>query len=138
MQQIEQFMEEKMNNIISLIGRILLTLIFLLSGFQKIPNFSGTKQYMSAAGMPLVDLFLVAAIIIEIVGAILIMIGFKTKWAALVLIIFMIPTTLIFHTNFSEKIQMIMFLKNLSMIGGLLMIAAFGGGDWSLDARKKK
>ncbi|MDZ7358867.1 MAG: DoxX family protein, partial [candidate division KSB1 bacterium] len=71
-----------MKNAIIFVGRILLTLIFFLSGIQKIPNFNGTKQYMAAAGMPLTDLFLVAAIIIEIVGAILIFIGFKTKWAA--------------------------------------------------------
>ncbi len=127
-----------MKNIIELVGRILLSLIFLVSGINKIPNFSGTKQYMAAMGMPLTDLFLVAAIIIEIVGAIFIMIGFKTKWAALVLIIFMIPTTLIFHTNFADQIQMIMFMKNLSMLGGLLLVAAYGAGDWSLDGRSKK
>lgn len=127
-----------MKNAIILIGRFLLTLIFLLSGIQKIPNFSGTKQYMAAAGMPLTDLFLVAAIIIEIVGAILIMIGFKTKWAALALIIFMIPATLIFHTNFADQIQMIMFMKNLSMLGGLLLLAAYGAGNWSLDGQMKK
>lgn len=127
-----------MKNAIIFVGRILLTLIFLLSGIQKIPNFNGTKQYMAAAGMPLTDLFLVAAIIIEIVGAILIFIGFKTKWAALALIIFMIPVTLIFHTNFADQIQMIMFMKNLSMLGGLLLLAAYGAGNWSLDGKMKK
>lgn len=127
-----------MEKVLALLGRLLLTVLFLFSGVMKIPNFSGTQQYMAAAGMPLTALFLVAAIIIEIVGAALIMIGFKTKWAALALFVFMIPTTLIFHTNLADQIQMIMFMKNLSIMGGLLLVAAYGAGDWSLDAKGKK
>lgn len=127
-----------MEKVLALLGRLLLAVLFLLSGVMKIPNFSGTQQYMAAAGMPLTALFLVAAIIIEIVAAVLIMIGFKTKWAALALFVFMIPTTLIFHTNFADQIQMIMFMKNLSIMGGLLLVAAYGAGDWSLDAKRKK
>lgn len=127
-----------MEKVLALLGRLLLTVLFLLSGVMKIPNFSATQQYMAAAGMPLTALFLVAAIIIETVAAVLIMIGFKTKWAALALFVFMIPTTLIFHTNFADQTQMIMFMKNLSIMGGLLLIAAYGAGDWSLDAKGKK
>lgn len=126
-----------MNNIVPLIGRIFLTFLFLWSGINKIPNFSGTQQYMEMNGMPLTALFLVAAIVIEILGALFIMFGFKTKWAALVLIVFMIPTTLIFHTNFADQMQVIQFMKNLSVIGGLLMVMAYGAGTISLDAKGK-
>ena len=124
-----------MRAIIPLIGRILLSAIFLMSGLNKIFNFAGTQQYMDSAGMPLTNFFLIGAILLEIFGGLSILLGYQAKWGAWALVIFMIPTTLIFHTNFSDQIQMIMFMKNLAIIGGLLMVANFGSGQLSLDKR---
>ncbi len=127
-----------MNCIIPLVGRILLSAIFLMSGIGKIFDFSGTQQYMVAAGMPSTEVFLSAAIAFEILGALLIIVGYKARVGAILLILFLVPATVIFHTNFSDKTQMIMFMKNLSILGGLLLIAGFGAGSISLDARCMK
>jgi putative oxidoreductase len=126
-------MNEKLQGYIALLGRILLVLIFVMSGFSKISNPQATQQYMAAMGMPMTGLFLIGAIFLELVGAASLLLGYWTRLGATLLIIFMIPTTLIFHTNFSDQIQLIMFMKNLSMIGGLLVVLAFGPGKLSLD-----
>lgn len=125
-----------------LISRVFLSHIFILSGLNKIGGFAGTKQYMmgyapfNAMAEPLVSLFAVGAIFLEVVGGILLLLGFKTKIGAIMLIIFLIPTTLIFHTEFSERIQMIMFMKNLAILGGILAIVAHGAGKISIDGRR--
>jgi len=120
-----------------LIGRILVAFIFLMAGINKIGNPSGTQAYMAAFGMPFTGFFLVGAIAIEILGSLSLIAGYYTKLGAWALIIFMIPTTLIFHTNFSDQNQFIHFMKNVSMTGGLLYIATYGAGAWSMDARRK-
>lgn len=125
-----------MKSVIPLIGRIFISLIFLMSGIDKIIHSSATKEYMATYGMPFRRAFLVLAIIIEILSSLLIIIGFKARWAAFALLVFLIPTTLIFHTHFSEPIQIIMFLKNLAIMGGLLFIAAYGAGTISIDEKK--
>lgn len=122
-----------MNNFYPLIGRVLISVIFLISGINKIFNFGGTQQFMEMKGMPLTSILLIAAIIIEVFGAIAIILGYKAKWAALILIIFMIPTTLIFHLNLGDQMQQIQFLKNLAMIGGLIYVALFGSGPFSME-----
>jgi putative oxidoreductase len=124
-----------MKNIIPLIGRILIAIIFLFSGVQKIMHPAATKQYMAASGMPLVGLFFIGAVIFEIGGGLSLLLGFKARWGAWALVIFLIPTTLIFHTNFSEQMQLIQLMKNLAILGGLLMIATFGPGKISLDRK---
>lgn len=118
---------------ISLTGRILLVLIFLNSGIGKIGNFEGTAQYMAKIGMPFTNYFLIGAIFLELVGSITAILGFYTRFGALLILIFLIPTTLIFHTNFGDKIQMIMFMKNVSMFGGCLLLLSHGPGRLSLD-----
>jgi putative oxidoreductase len=127
-----------MSNFYPLIGRILVSVIFLISGINKIFNFGGTQQYMEMNGMPLTAIFLIAAIIIEVLGAIAIILGYKAKWAALILVIFMIPTTLIFHSNFGDPMQQIQFLKNLAMIGGLIYVALYGSGPFSIEYEDDK
>jgi putative oxidoreductase len=124
----------------SLIGRILLVLIFVNSGVGKIGNFDGTAQYMAKFGMPMPSFFLVGAIFLELVGSITVILGYFTRFGALLLIVFLIPTTLIFHTRFDDQVQMIMFMKNVSMLGGCLVLLAHGPGRWSLDSlwRKEK
>jgi putative oxidoreductase len=116
-----------------LIGRILLVLIFLNSGIGKIGNFEATAQFMAKFGMTNINLFLIGAIFIELVGSITIILGYFTRFGALLLFIFLVPTTLIFHTNFADQIQMIMFMKNVSMFGGCLVLLSVGPGRLSLD-----
>jgi putative oxidoreductase len=121
---------------LSLIGRILLGAIFLMSGLNKIFDPSGTQQYMAAMGMTwLTELFYIGAIVLEVGGALSVLVGYRARFGAWLLIAFTIPATLVFHTNFADANQMIHFLKNLSVIGGLLYIAAYGAGAVSLDAR---
>jgi len=117
----------------SLIGRILLVLIFLNSGIGKIENFEGTAQYMANYGMPYASFFLFGAIALELVGSITVILGYLTRFGALLVFIFLIPTTIIFHTNFDDPIQIIMFMKNVSMLGGCLVLLAMGPGRFSLD-----
>jgi putative oxidoreductase len=128
-------MDAKRQGIVSAVGRILLATIFLLSGLHKIADPVGTQQYMSAMGMPATGFFLVGAIVLELAGALSLILGYWTRVGATLLIVFMIPATLIFHTNFADRIQFIMFLKNVAMTGGLLYVLAYGPGPLSLDVR---
>jgi putative oxidoreductase len=116
-----------------LIGRILLVLIFLNSGIGKIGNFEGTTKYMAGHGMPYANYFLVGAIFFELVGSLTVILGCFTRFGALLLLIFLIPTTLIFHTNFVDPMQKINFIKNVSMFGGCFILLAAGAGRFSLD-----
>jgi putative oxidoreductase len=122
----------------SLIGRMLLVLIFVNSGLGKIGNFDGTAQYMAKFGMPMPSFFLVGAIFLELVGSITVILGYFTRFGALLLIVFLIPTTLIFHTRFGDQVQVIMFMKNVSMLGGFLVLLAHGPGRFSLDSLWRK
>jgi len=101
------------------LSRVLIAAIFLISGAGKIADPQGTMKYMADYGMPLTGFFLVCAIILEIGGGLLVLTGFFDKMGARLLILFLIPTTLIFHTDFSQKMQIIQFLKNSAIIGGL-------------------
>jgi putative oxidoreductase len=116
-----------------LIGRILLILIFLQSGIGKIGNFEGTAKFMASNGMPYANFFLVGAILFELVGSIAVILGYFTRFGALLILIFLVPTTLIFHTNFADQVQMIMFMKNVSMFGGCLILLSQGPGRLSID-----
>jgi putative oxidoreductase len=117
----------------SLIGRILLVLIFLISGTEKIGNFEGTAQYMAKFGMPFTNFFLIGAIFLELVGSITAILGCYTRFGAFLLLIFLAPTTLIFHTDFADQMQVIQFTKNMSMFGGCLFLLSQGPGRLSLD-----
>lgn len=125
-----------------LAGRILLSLIFLLSGIGKIGNFAGTAGYMAAKGMPLVPLLLLGAIAFEIGGGLSLLVGYKARLGALLLIVFLVPTTVIFH-NFlaaqgpEREMQMVNFLKNLGILGGLSLVLAYGSGPLSIDSRTR-
>ncbi len=123
------------NPAVPLLGRILLAAIFVQSGVGKVLHPAMTQGYMEKAGMPLAGMFLVLAILAELGGSLSVLLGLLTRWGATVLIIFMIPTTLIFHGHVGEQMQMIMFMKNVSMTGGLLILLANGAGKWSIDER---
>jgi len=116
-------------------GRVLMSIIFLLSGFQKLTKFSGTAVYMASQGLPVPDLAALVAIVVECIGGLFVLVGFQTRVVGLVLAVWCIATALVAHTNFSDANQMIHFLKNLAMAGGFLQLAAFGGGAWSTDFR---
>lgn len=125
-------------NYIPLAARIFLSVIFLRSGINKLLDFGGTQQYMAANGIPagLTGFLLVCSIILELGGALSVLLGYKARWGALALILFLLPTTLIFHTNFAQEMQVIQFVKNLAIVGGLLMVVYFDSGPLSLDSRK--
>lgn len=126
-----------MERTVTLLGRVLLALIFIVAGIGKIMDPAGTLGYMESMGMPAHKLFLYGAILVELGGGLLLLLGFKAKQAAFLLFIFMIPTTLIFHRNVADQMQMVMFLKNLAIMGGLLTVFAHGPGPASLDLRQK-
>jgi putative oxidoreductase len=123
---------------IILIGRILLSLIFLISAAGKLFNFTGTAGMMSAKGFPVASLFLVGALAFELLGGLSVLTGYKARLGAAALIVFLIPTTLIFHNfwavqGLEQQMQAAMFLKNLAIAGGLALVIAFGSGPLSVD-----
>ena len=133
-------MNPQLANTAALAGRILLAALFIVSGFGKISGYDGTAAYMAAKGMPLVNVLLPLTIAIELGGGILLAIGFKARWTALLIFLFLIPVTFIFHAFWGidpkeAAMQQINFLKNVSIMGGMLMVFAHGPGAYSVDRR---
>ena len=122
-----------MANIADLIGRILISALFLLNGIFKISNYDGTIGWMESFGMP--GILLIPAIILEIAGPVLIIIGYKTKLAAGLLSLFCIATAVIFHNDFNNQIQLTSFLKNIALAGGFLFLVVNGAKELSLDKK---
>lgn len=120
-----------------LLGRILLAAIFAMSAFGKITGFEQTAGFMAGVGIPLPEVALVIAIILEVVGVVLLVLGWKALWGAIALIVFTVLATVFFHLDFSDQNNQIAFLKNLGLIGGLLYVIVAGAGSWSLDARTR-
>ena len=121
-------------------GRIFLALIFVVSGIGKITGYAGTAAYMTSKGLPLVDILLPLTILIELGGGLLLALGWKARWAAAALLLFLIPTTLIFHQFWGlepklAQMQKIHFLKNVAIMGGMMMVLAIGAGAWSVDRK---
>lgn len=118
------------------LGRVLLALLFLLAGIGKLGGaYEGTQGYMEAFGVP--GMLLPLVILVEIAGALLLIVGFQTRWTALALAGFSIVSAVIFHSDFGDQAQMTNFLKNISIAGGLLVLYANGPGAYSIDNRKK-
>jgi putative oxidoreductase len=131
-------MNPNISNAAALLGRVLLALIFITSGFGKITGFEGTVGYIASKGLPLPQLSAIIAIIVEVGGSILLVIGYKARWAALALAIFTLAAAIFFHNYWAveaaEKMgQQINFWKNISMAGGMLMVFAHGPGRYSVD-----
>lgn len=123
-------------NIAELAGRSFLSVLFLLSGLGKIGAYAATGAYMSSVGVP--DVLLPVVIATEVLGALAIILGWQTRIIAFLLAGYTLLAALIFHTNFADQIEMIMFLKNVSIAGGFLLLVANGAGRLSLDRRLAK
>lgn len=117
-------------------GRVLIALMFVMSGFGKIADYAGTQGYMEMMGVPGALLPLVIAL--EVGGGLAIIVGWQTRLAALGLAGFSLISAVIFHADFGDQTQMIMFLKNISIAGGFMFLVALGAGAYSLDNRKKE
>lgn len=121
----------------SVIARILLAHIFLLAGVSKMSAeaYAGTQGYMDAMGVP--GMLLPLVILLEVGGGIALIIGWKTQWTSYALAAFTLVAAVIFHRNLADQMQMILFMKNIAIVGGLLLLAEHGAGRYSLDNRNK-
>ena len=122
-------------NAIPLVGRVLLAAIFVLSGVGKIFAPEATVGYIASAGLPFPQLAFIGAVLVEVVGGLLLVVGYKTRIAAIALAVFTVVAGLIFHNVAGDQNHFIHLLKNLAIAGGLLQVVAFGAGALSLDAR---
>ena len=124
-----------MNRYLPLIGRVLIGLPFAMSGFGKLAAYGPTTAMIGAVGLPVPPLAYIVAVAVELGGGLLLIAGYQTRIVAAALAVFSIATALSFHANFADQNQMIHFLQNVMMAGGLLQIVAFGAGAVSLDER---
>ena len=129
-------MENTLHRYGPLLGRILIAFIFIFAGFGKVTGFDGTVGYIASKGLPLPQLAAVAAIIVELGGGILLITGWKARWAAAAMLVFTAMAALLFHNFWAvpaeqAQNQMIHFMKNVSMMGGLLYVVVYGSGPFS-------
>ena len=122
------------DDVLALVGRLFVAIIFLASAFGKITNFDGTLQFMDSHGIPFTTALCVAAIAVESLGAVALILGYKTRWGAAGLAVFLVAATWVFHTAPDQRIQL---LKNLAILGGLLNLIAQGPGGISLEGSGK-
>ncbi|HWY72674.1 MAG TPA: DoxX family protein [Burkholderiaceae bacterium] len=124
-----------MNTFLNFAGRLLLAQLFVLSGLSKITAYAAAQGYLSAKGLP--GALLPLVILLEVGGGIALVIGFRTRWVALALAAFSVATALIYHLVPADQMQMINFMKNLSIAGGLLVVAQTGATGFAIDARAR-
>jgi putative oxidoreductase len=135
-------MSNALQNPLTLAGRLLLALLFLPAGLMKIGGFAGTVGYIASKGLPLPTVGALIAIGVEVLGGLALIAGFGTRAAALVLAVFTLAATVIFHAYWAvppemQMVQQLMFFKNIAVVGGLLVLAAYGAGGWSVDAKRQ-
>ena len=123
------------SDVAALAGRILLAAIFVLSGLSKVAAPAGTIGYIASASLPLPQVGLAIAVIVELGGGLALVAGFRTRFVAAILALFSLATALAFHNHLAEQNQFIHFFKNVAMAGGLLQVVAFGAGRFALDRR---
>lgn len=122
-------------NVADLVGRILISTMFLTSGLSKVSGYAGTQGYMESMGVPGALLPLVIAL--EVLGAIAVIVGYRTRLAAGALALFTLAAGVLFHSG-ADQMQQLLFMKNVAITGGFLFLVARGAGDWSLDARRDR
>ena len=122
-----------MIKVLDLFGRVLISALFFLNGIFKINNYEGTIGWMESFGLP--GILIIPAIALEIIGPILIVIGYQTRIAAVALSLFCLATAIIFHTDFSDQMQFIAFMKNLALAGGFLLLVVNGAKGYCLDKK---
>ena len=123
-----------MDKISQLVARVFLGHIFLLAGLSKVGAYEGTQGYMDAMGVP--GMLLPLVILLEVAGGLAIIVGWKTRWAAYALAAFSVVAAVIFHNNFGDQMQMILFMKNIAIAGGFLLLSVHGAGAYSVDNRQ--
>ncbi|QDC45112.1 DoxX family protein [Methylophilus medardicus] len=121
----------------SVAARILLSHIFIISGLSKVANPAGTIAYIQSVGAPLPEVAYAIALFVELVLGVALLLGYQARLAAAGIALFTIAAAFMFHFNMADQMQQIMFLKNLTIVGGLLMVVAFGAGAYSLDNRRR-
>lgn len=129
-------MSTSQHSLAYLTARVLLMLLFLVSGLGKLGNLAGTQRYMEATGVP--GILLWPTIAFEILSGLCILFGFQTRAVAIVLAGFSLVTAVVFHHNLADQTQQIMFLKNMGLAGGFLLLACTGAGRYSLDGRRRR
>lgn len=122
--------------ILILVGRILISILFILAGFGKLTAIGGTAGYFGSLGLPLPTVTAVVVGLVELLGGLAILVGFQTRIAALVIALFTVGATLVAHLDFADGMQVLMLQKNLAITGGLLVLAAAGAGALSIDAKR--
>jgi putative oxidoreductase len=135
-------MFEKLQNPLALLGRLLLAALFLPAGIGKVTGFAGTVGYISSVGLPLPELGAALALSVEILGGMALIIGLGTRPVAVILALFTLVASYFFHGYWAapddqQFMQQLLFFKNVAVAGGLLTLAAWGAGAWSVDARRK-
>lgn len=123
-----------MEKVSHIVARVFLGHIFLLAGVSKIGAYEGTQGYMDAMGVP--GMLLPLVILLEVLGGLAIIAGWKTTWAAIALAGFSVVAAALFHSDFADQTQMILFMKNIAIAGGFLLLAINGAGAYSLDNRR--
>lgn len=131
-----------LHNTGALTGRILLAALFIPAGISKIVGFEGTVGYIASVGLPLATVAAITAIVVELIAGLALLVGYRIKLAAVILAVFTLVATVLFHNFWAMPadqayMQQLMFMKNIAVVGGLLMVAALGGGTWVLGANYK-
>ncbi len=134
-QQQQQTTSIKFAAVADLAGRIALAAIFLLAGVNKVQYYDANAQFLASGGLP--EFLLPFVIVFEVVGALMIIAGFKTRLVALAFAGFSVVTALMYHSNLADQMQFLMFFKNLAIAGGFLTLVAHGAGNYSLDAKRR-
>ncbi|MCV3242228.1 DoxX family protein [Mesorhizobium sp. ZC-5] len=123
-------------SVLILLGRILLSIMFILAGFGKLTAIGGTAGYFGSLGLPLPNVTAVVVGLVELLGGLAVLVGFQTRIAALVLAVFTLAATAVAHLNFADQMQVLLLQKNLCITGGFLVLAAVGAGALSIDAKR--
>ncbi|MBN9036104.1 MAG: DoxX family protein [Rhizobiales bacterium] len=126
-----------MNNLLLLVARILLSVMFIMAGFQKFGDLAGTAGYISSVGLPAGSLLAPLSGALEVLAGLAVLVGFQTRIAAWLLAAFCVVTALFFHFAPADMMQMLMFTKNMAIAGGFLALSVAGAGAWSVDGRRR-